>query len=394
MTSDILSLSFDEFLTVSQTQKKQTVEGRLWRTYKALAATESNVYLFNTLKKQGLATNDVRHFVEKQTTNKKVKVFADNRVKKSAMQSKLTDALAYAKRLRQDKNLYKNKVSTKYRNSVAKGRRVMDEIYKRYLSLRESQMETAKKKVKWYREREVMTKSIIEAPDNVKDLLSGVNIFNEDQEKLQPEEPLGPFICDPKITFSKDELAILARGPKFMVRSELDKEDFKVECEKMIAKKKYDSVFNGVDDNEDDIPKVTGLHGSAVKPQNSAVCDGGNKSDLSLKNVDQKWEENVGNMPYDCKSKMLDLGNLRASSYKYNKEIFLPQPETPDIETGHEIRRVEMLRVFDRVTKSSDGPIDKNKQQSNTNVSFDSNLSKSELAGLRSLKKNELKKGL
>ena len=150
MTSDILSLSFDEFLTVSQTQKKQTVEGRLWRTYKALAATESNVYLFNTLKKQGLATNDVRHFVEKQTTNKKVKVFADNRVKKSAMQSKLTDALAYAKRLRQDKNLYKNKVSTKYRNSVAKGRRVLDEIYKRYLSLRESQMETAKKKVKWY----------------------------------------------------------------------------------------------------------------------------------------------------------------------------------------------------------------------------------------------------
>ena len=203
MTSDILSLSYDEFLTVSQTQKRLSVEGRLWRTYKALAATESNIYLFNTLKKQGLATNDVRNFVEKQKINKKVKLHGDKKVKKSAMQSKLSDALAYAKRLRQDKNTFKSKVSTKYRDSVAKGRRVLDELHKRYLVLRDSHMGTAKKKVEWYREKEILTKSFIEAPDFAKDLLSGVNIFSEDQNNLIPEEPLGPFICDPKITFQK-----------------------------------------------------------------------------------------------------------------------------------------------------------------------------------------------
>ena len=183
MTSDILSLSYDEFMTVSKTHKKQTVEGRLWRTYKALAATESNVYLFNTLKKQGLATNDVRNFVDKQRTNKKVKIHADSKVKKSAMQSKLTDACVYAKRLRQDKNSLKNKVTTKYRNNVAKGRRVLAEIHKRYLTQKDSDMEKAKKKVKFYKEKDVLSKSVIEAPSNVQSILSGVNLFNEDQDR-------------------------------------------------------------------------------------------------------------------------------------------------------------------------------------------------------------------
>ena len=46
-----------------------------------------------------------------------------------------------------------------------------------------------------------------------------------------------------------------------------------------------------------------------------------------------------------------------------------------------------MLRVFDRVTKSRDGPTNKNKQTSGDRNSVDSNLSKSEFNGLRSLKK-------
>ena len=135
MTSD-LSMSHDDLLTVSQTQKQKTVEGRLMSTTRALAATESNIFLFSTLKRLGLATNDVRSFVEKQTINRKVKVGVDANVKRSAMNSKLIDACAYAKRLRQDKNILKTRVLSKYRNQVAKGRRVLDEIHKKYLSIK------------------------------------------------------------------------------------------------------------------------------------------------------------------------------------------------------------------------------------------------------------------
>ena len=55
---------------------------------------------------------------------------------------------------------------------------------------------------------------------------------------MKPAQPCDPFICDPSIVFSPDELKILARGPKFMVREDLSSQDFEVELEKMVAKKK------------------------------------------------------------------------------------------------------------------------------------------------------------
>ena len=95
-----MSKSNDVIQTVSTTQKTKSVEGRLWGSLKALAVTEGNIFFLTTLKKLGLATKDVRSFVEKQVCHKKVKKVTDTRVLRSAMQSKITDACAYAKRLR------------------------------------------------------------------------------------------------------------------------------------------------------------------------------------------------------------------------------------------------------------------------------------------------------
>ena len=53
------------------------------------------------------------------------------------------------------------------------------------------------------------------------------------------------------------------------------------------------------------------------------------------------------------------MGNLRATQYKHNKTICLPQPEKPNVETLHETRRNEMLRVFGRVAASSKGCVKK-----------------------------------
>ena len=165
MTYDNSSVSLDDQLTVSKTHKQKTVEGRLLSVTKALAATESNIYLFGTLKRLGLATNDVRNFVEKQTLSRRANFSTDSKVKRSAMQSKLTDACAYAKRLRQDKNTLKKRVISKYQNNVAMGRRVIDEIHKKYQYIKNCEMKSADKKIKFYREREKLTKTLIEAPD-------------------------------------------------------------------------------------------------------------------------------------------------------------------------------------------------------------------------------------
>ena len=96
--------------TVPLVLKQKKVEGRLKETLKSLAGTEGNIVLLNTLKSKNLATHDVRNFIEKQRIHKRVNKMADTRVMRSAMHSKLVDVLAHAKRLRQSKNVLKQKL--------------------------------------------------------------------------------------------------------------------------------------------------------------------------------------------------------------------------------------------------------------------------------------------
>ena len=204
---------------------------------------------------------------------------------------------------------------------------------------------------------------------------------------------------------TQNELKLLSRGPKYMVRDELSLEDFKVELEKMVANQKLDNAFNS-DQGEDDLseqpdrcntpalqkqtnePKTTNKFG--LKSEVSEKCK-------AEKDFNIKWEENICNLPYDCREKVLDMGNLRATQYKHNKMICLPQPEKPERESGHEARRNEMLRVYNRVANAKQKlPADGMKSKSNmpnklnnnhADNRVDSNLSDEELEGLRSLKK-------
>ena len=113
-------------------QNTKTVEGRLMVTLRKLAVTEGNLHLLSSLKKRGLSTNDVTHFVVKQTLHKKVDREIDNKVRMSAMTSKIVDATAYAKRLRQEKNTIRSRVLKKYQGSKSKGKRIVDNMDKRY----------------------------------------------------------------------------------------------------------------------------------------------------------------------------------------------------------------------------------------------------------------------
>ena len=88
----------DSLDKVPMVQDKESVEGSLWKTCRTLAITEANVHLLSNLTKIGLATNDVGSFALKQSSHKKVNSQVDKRVVRSAMRSKLVDALSYAKR--------------------------------------------------------------------------------------------------------------------------------------------------------------------------------------------------------------------------------------------------------------------------------------------------------
>ena len=114
-----------------KTQMTKSVEGKLWETLRSLAVTEGNIRLFHTLKNWGLATNDVSNFVRKQSLHKKAHKSTDCKTKKAAMASKLKDACMYAKKLRQEKNVIKNRVFRKYQHSRNEGKKVVSSLVAR-----------------------------------------------------------------------------------------------------------------------------------------------------------------------------------------------------------------------------------------------------------------------
>ena len=92
----------------------KTVECQLKKTYELLADTEANIDMFDALIKLNLATNDVLSFINKQTIHKKVVRQPDLKVQKLAMSSKISDAVAFSKRLRKQRDILKARVSKKY----------------------------------------------------------------------------------------------------------------------------------------------------------------------------------------------------------------------------------------------------------------------------------------
>ena len=79
------------------------------------------------------------------------------------------------------------------------------------------------------------------------------------------------------------------------------------------------------------------------------------------------------------------MGNLRASDYKFNRNIHLPREKNADKEAKHNMRREEMIKIFDDVMKQSEKEAaEKGRYKGRGD---DSNLSKEELKGLKSLKK-------
>ena len=92
-----------------------------------------------------------------------------------------------------------------------------------------------------------------------------------------------------------------------------------------MVKQKYNDAFM---DKEIGLStdQQTGLHNlSANQTQNS--CRPHSNGQVSGKldkvnNLNIKWEEASGSMVYNEISKSLDLGNLRSTNYKYNKEVF------------------------------------------------------------------------
>ena len=167
----------------------KTVEGNLWRTCKLLAVAEGNIYLLNTLQKLGIATNDISNFIEKQIIHMKVNKFADDKARRTLMRSKLIDACAFARRLRQDKNTIRKRVLRKYSNNKAQGKKIVKDIQTKYRQKKALEFENVDKKIVHLKNKNELKKAQKDAPDSTKEILNGVNFFSEESKSIKSEEP-------------------------------------------------------------------------------------------------------------------------------------------------------------------------------------------------------------
>ena len=225
----------------------KAVIGNLVKVWTKLNSTESNIYLFSQLIKRNISTRDVHSFLVKQAKLRKIHTSLDPPMSRAAMKAKLNDAFAHSLRLKQEIVKLKRELLKATGFKRYKQMKIIKQVKSRMNSEKFDLFRENDKKIQRYSDaqKEVLqTEAVFSVPDSIKEF-ENLIAFRKDgfvdhsNNLLEP-----PMICDKKIKLSAAEMAILSRGPKFAVRESLVEENFKIELEKMIFKRKYNSKDN------------------------------------------------------------------------------------------------------------------------------------------------------
>ena len=258
-----------------------------------LTEVESNTEMFTKMVARCVATNDVRNFIKKQARAKKAENQTDRRMVKILMKAKLKDACALASKLRSEKKHLCRQLSSLMMTQRWRYKRILKALKKsaREHRSRCDMKNTRKLKMCSHKMRELLT--IDDAPKETMEVLDGVNVFTK--ADVVPEKPQDPMVCDRSIVLSEEEMMFLRRGPKFMMRTKSDRNEFELEVLKMIAKEKYS--------NPD---------GTMEKPDSVEDEEIERKAEV---------EEARSRLMYDKSTCVLEPSKLRATDYKYNRFV-------------------------------------------------------------------------
>ena len=238
------TLNFDDEAMIKESNGKvNTVTSQLVHNWRLLMTSECNVNLFNNLLKNNISTRDIHSFVQKQAGLRKVHKNLDEPLTRAAMRSKVSDACAYILRQKRivgklKKDLYMVTGRKRYLQ-----RKIIKQVRDKIEVERAMKTQADLDKVQRYAELQAqmltsMSESQFIVPASI-EKYSGIKAFcYPENVPLEPEQPM---VYDEDISLSANELLVLAKGPKFAVRQDLMRENFKLELEKMVCKQKYGS---------------------------------------------------------------------------------------------------------------------------------------------------------
>ena len=381
----------------------------------SISMAKAREWLLKQLLSKNLMTRDILSFAMKQSNLRLENKDLDRNTVKVAMRAKLVDVRLNLTRLLLALRQLKETLLDSLGGRTFKLRKIMTKLKTDPLRVWEKKMNQFKSKIEHYERKQ---KDIILSPQSKTSMRcndSGVpqrlsaykdlTIFKDPKAFPKKQKPLGPFICDPRIALSDDEMKILCKQPKFSVMGEVLEADMLLETEKMLGKHRYQDGLSARKKRKADItaadtrqvgPSI-GLPargGELNGPSNGPLTRGGSieKTDCSVERRHQDllriWQENEDRFLYNPLKNKLDFRGFRPTDYTLNKRITLPKPLKVDQELECEIRRRDFMNAFSQYTKTTCKKVNtkdsNSKKDSATNCI---NLTKAEQRGLRSLKK-------
>ena len=112
-------------MTSDPNNSPRKVEKRLFRVCKRVREAEVRTGLFRRMKRQGIATSDVRNFVRKQAELKRVNKHVHVPTIKQAMKDKLSDTYASLVELRKSKKEIKEDLNHRFLYPKSKCRKLV-----------------------------------------------------------------------------------------------------------------------------------------------------------------------------------------------------------------------------------------------------------------------------
>jgi len=237
------------------------------------------------------------------------------------MRNKFRDATSSIGELRRRKKELSDVLHNRFKYPRSKCRNLIKTYMEQAAYHKERHKDRLTKKFKHCRKRmKVVTNDLLDKktvlPQDVQDLIGGVNIFTT---TIEPERSADPMVFDKTIKLSKSELAFLRKGPKFMMRQTVSEGNFCTEIGKMIVKEKNEEM------NWSDMNTSTDSKQSSTPPDTMSAAE--------------KQIIAEAGMTYDKETRVIDMGRFKATNYKFNRYVHLPEAGSVEREARYEIRK-------------------------------------------------------
>ena len=333
------------------------------KVYREAISSQIQLELIQDLVDNSLGFRDIEDFLSNQwgkfkTENIKVRETKSVQIK-HLMQNKLADAKERCRIAKKDKESKRKELDLLYGLNTSRCRNVFKKVNKEMQEFKSEQLKKKSEKVKWllsrYKRETEDNKINFHVPGDIEEY-KNIRVFDnnfsvpEDVKNYQPEIAVVGDIQPP---LDEEELSVLRLNPKTAINPSLSIEGFKIETGMCSSKLRWE-IRKEEDEKIDD------------------------EEEISEEDSEMMAEiEARARMPFDPRLKELDLRKKRVTDSKDNSMVHMPRPVSVKEEASISVRETTYESVFKKYFRENCS--EKGKQSPN--------LSKSEMSGLKKLKK-------